>query len=116
MDWYGKASRNVEMGGVGNTERDSSQQELVAVLLKAASTGDIVLMESLLQQPETLRQVNATDESNGGALMTPLHWASKNGHANVRAIQAERSSLRDQLVGQQSTLRSGMGMIQWYRS
>ena len=54
-----------------------------ALLLKAASNGDIAMLEALLQQTETLRQVNATDDTPGGALMTPLHWASKNGHPDV---------------------------------
>ncbi len=83
--WIGMARRagNVEMSGVSNTEQDSSQQELFAMLLKAASNGDIALLESLLQQPEALTQVNVADGSPGGAHMTPLHWAGKNGHPDV---------------------------------
>ena len=81
---------SVKMSSVCTAAQDSTQQHLVQSLLTSASQGDLALIESLLEQPEALRRINATDDSPGGARMTPLHWASKNGHAAVCAalIQA----------------------------
>lgn len=78
-------SGSMEMSSAGTAARDSAQEHLVPSLLKAASEGDIALMQSLLEQPEARLRINTADDSPGGARMTPLHWASKNGHPAVCA-------------------------------
>lgn len=83
--WVGMARRagNMEMTDAVKRGQNKTSEEHFLLLHKAASSGDIAQMRSLLQQPEAREQVSVADESPGGACMTPLHWASKNGHLDV---------------------------------
>jgi uncharacterized protein (TIGR00106 family) len=70
----------------GNTQIHAA---VAGLLHSAASSGDLAQVLSLLEEIEAAAEgqgselIDAVDEGPGTTGMTPLHWASKNGHVAV---------------------------------